>query len=112
MFIELNKYNAKGMTDEELEFAKKSLRSGDALRYETPGQKANFLSVLLNRNLPKDYIDQQNKLLQSLTKEELNQLAKELLPVDKMVIVVVGDKEKIGENLIKLGYKVIDYKVK
>lgn len=112
MFIELNKYNAKGMTDEELEFAKKSLRSGDALRYETPGQKANFLSVLLNRNLPKDYIDQQNKLLQSLTKEELNQLAKELLPVDKMVIVVVGDKEKIGENLVKLGYKVIDYKVK
>ncbi len=112
IFSEMKKYVAEGMTAEELEFAKKSLRSGDALRYETPGQKANFLSVIATRNLPKDYIDQQNKLLQTLTQEELNKLAQELLPMDKMVIVIVGDKEKIGENLIKLGYKVNDYKIK
>ncbi len=111
IFFELNKYRSSGMTDEELEFAKKSLRSGDALRYETPFQKASFLSVIAERNLPKDYIDQQNKVLASLTKAELNQLANELLPTDKMVIVVVGDKEKIGEALSKLGYKVVDYKV-
>jgi hypothetical protein len=28
-----------------------------------------------------------------------------------MIIVVVGDKEKIGPALSKLGYKVVDYKV-
>lgn len=111
IFLELNKYRNQGMTDEELEFAKKSLRSGDALRYETPFQKANFLSTIADKNLPIDYIDQQNKLLNTLTKDELNTLAKELLPVEKMVIVIVGDKEKIGENLNKLGYKVVDYKV-
>lgn len=111
IFYELNKYRSSGMTDEELDFAKKSLRSGDALRYETPFQKASFLSVIAERNLPKDYIDQQNKVLASLTKAELNQLANELLPTDKMVIVVVGDKEKIGDALSKLGYKVVDYKV-
>ena len=111
IFYELNKYRSSGMTDDELDFAKKSLRSGDALRYETPFQKASFLSVIAERNLPKDYIDQQNKVLASLTKAELNQLANELLPTDKMVIVVVGDKEKIGEALSKLGYKVVDYKV-
>lgn len=111
IFYELNKYRSSGMSDDELDFAKKSLRSGDALRYETPFQKASFLSVIAERNLPKDYIDQQNKVLASLTKAELNQLANELLPTDKMVIVVVGDKEKIGEALSKLGYKVVDYKV-
>lgn len=111
MFFEMNKYRQSGMTDEELDFAKKSLRSGDALRYETPFQKASFLGNIADRNLPKDYIEQQNKLLSTLTKEELNKMANELLPTDKMVIVVVGDKEKIGAQLNKLGYKVVDYKL-
>lgn len=111
MFFEMNKYRQSGMTDEELDFAKKSLRSGDALRYETPFQKASFLGNIADRNLPKDYIEQQNKLLSTLTKEELNKMANELLPTDKMVIVVVGDKEKIGAQLSKLGYKVVDFKL-
>lgn len=111
MFFEMNKYRQSGMTAEELDFAKKSLRSGDALRYETPFQKASFLSNIADRNLPKDYIEQQNKLLSTLTREELNKMANELLPTDKMVIVVVGDKEKIGAQLTKLGYKVVDYKL-
>ena len=111
IFYELNKYRSSGITDDELEFAKKSLRSGDALRYETPFQKASFLSIIAERSLPKDYIDQQNNLLSTLSKEEINKMANELLPTDKMIIVVVGDKEKIAEPLMKLGYKVIDYKV-
>lgn len=111
MFFEMNKYRSSGMTDEELDFAKKSLRSGEAIRYESPFQKANFLGTIAERNLPKDYIEQQNKVLATLTKEDLNKMANELLPTDKMVIVVVGDKEKIGEQLGKLGYKVVDYKM-
>jgi hypothetical protein len=34
-----------------------------------------------------------------------------LLPADKLVVVIVGDKEVIGKPLEKLGYKVIDYKL-
>ncbi len=111
IFIELENFRTNGMTNDELTFAKNSLRSGDALRYETQFQKASFLSLLAERGLPRDYINQQNNILANLTKEELNALAKELLPLEKMVIVVVGDKEKIGESLNKLGYKVVDYKV-
>ncbi|MCU0423293.1 MAG: insulinase family protein [Bacteroidia bacterium] len=111
IFKELKKYSKEGMSQEEFEFTQKALRSGDALRYETPGQKARLLSTIATRNLPKDYIEQQNKILSSLTREELNQLASEMLDVDKMVIVVVGDKEKIIEQLKKLGYKINDYKL-
>lgn len=111
IFFELNKYRTGGVTDEELQFAKQSIRSGDALRYETPFQKASFMERIIEYNLPKDYIEQQNAVLKSITKEEVNKLANELLPTDKMVIVVVGDKEKIGPALGKLGYKVVDYKV-
>jgi len=111
IFKEINNYRNNGITDEELEFSKKSLRSGEALRYETPGQKARLLSTIATKNLPMDYIEQQNKVISSLTKEEINQLAKEMLDTEKMVIVVVGDKEKIIDQLKKLGYKVVDYKL-
>jgi zinc protease len=89
---------------------KNSITQSDALRYETAFQKAGFLNRLIEYNLPKDYIKQQNDILNSLSKEELNRLAKEVLQSDKMTILVVGDKDKIKANLEKLGYKIVDYK--
>jgi zinc protease len=111
IFYELNKYRNEGIKDDELAFAKKSLSQSDALQYENPFQKAQFLSLIANYNLPKNYQEEQNKILQSLTKEEINALAKELLPTDKMIIVIVGDKEKIQGPLQKLGYKIVDMKM-
>ncbi len=108
---ELMKYRESGITMEELAYAKKSLSQGDALRYETPFAKAGFINQLAYYDLPADYIDQQNKVLNSLTKEEIDALAKELLPIEKMIIVVVGDKDKIQGNLEKLGYKIVDFKL-
>ena len=108
---ELVKYRDSGITMDELAYAKKSLSQGDALRYESPLDKAGFINQLAYYDLPADYIDQQNKVLQSLTKDEIDALAKELLPVDKMIIVVVGDKDKIQAPLEKLGYKVVEFKL-
>lgn len=108
---ELKKYRETGITDDELTYTKKSMSGSDALRYEGMFQKAGFLSQIITYNLPTDYIDQQNRLLQTITKDEVNSLAKELLPYDKMVIVVVGDKDLIGKSLEKLGYKINEYKL-
>jgi len=110
IMMEVNKYAESGITDEELKFMKNSITQSDALRYETTFQKAGFLNRLVEYDLPKDYIKQQNDILNALTKEEINQLAKEILQSDKMVILVVGDKDKIKTNLEKLGYKLVDYK--
>jgi len=60
--------------------------------------------------LPKDFIKQQNDILNNLSKEELNKLAKEVLDTNKMTILVVGDKDKIKARLEALGYKIVDYK--
>jgi zinc protease len=111
VMFELKKYHDSGITEDELNFTKKSLSQGDALQYETTYQKAGFLNQIVNYNLPVDYIDQQNKVLQNLTKIEIDAMAKELLPIDKMVIVIVGDKDLIKPSLEKLGYKIIDYKL-
>lgn len=124
IFSELNKYRETGITSEELAYTKKALSQGDALRYETPYDKASFLGQIAKYDLPTDYISQQNNVLQAITKAEIDALAKEMLPVDKMVIVVVGDKDKIIKSLEKLelnyqpgyksptgGIKIVDYKL-
>lgn len=111
IITEVKNYRETGITDEELSFTKKSLLLGDALKFESTYQKAGFLNQIVNYGLPSDYIDQQNKLLQTISKDEINSLAKDLLPIDKMVIVIVGDKDLIGKSLEKLGYKVVEYKL-
>jgi zinc protease len=110
IMYEVNNYRDNGITDDELNFMKNSITQSDALRYETNGQKASFLNRLLEYDLPKDYIRQQNATIKSLTKEEINAIAKEVLQPDKMIILIVGDKEKVKAPIEKLGYKIQDYK--
>ncbi|MCB0395692.1 MAG: insulinase family protein [Flavobacteriales bacterium] len=101
---EFKKYRESGITDEELEFTKNSLLQSDARRYETLYQKARFLSNILEYKLPADYTSQQAQILKGMTKDEINKLAKEHLPVDHMVIVIVGNKNRIKKDLEALGY--------
>ncbi len=110
IMYEVKNYRENGITDEELQFMKNSITQSDALRYESNFQKASFLNRLVELDLPKDYIAQQNATVKSLTKEEINALAKEVLKLEQMTILIVGDKEKIKAPLEKAGYKIVDYK--
>ncbi len=105
---EIKGYVENGITAKELEFTKSSIGQNDALRYETPNQKAVFMQQILNYNLDKTFVNKQNEVLKSLTKEEINTLAKKHLPYDKMIILVVGDKDKIYDKISKLGYEVVE----
>ncbi len=105
---EITNYGKSGITQEELDFVKSSLGQSDALRYETPFQKAIFLSRIVEYNLPRDYIDQQAKILKGITKAEIDAVAKKTLPVNNMVITVVGDKKLVKPGLERLGYEVIE----
>ena len=80
----------------------------EALRYETPNQKAAFLKRLLDYNLDKDYTKTQNTILNGMTKAEIDALAKKNLPYTKFNIVVVGDKAKVFNGLSRLGYEIIE----
>ncbi len=105
---EIKKYADKGITNEELVYTKNSLGLTEALNYETPWQKAGFIKRILDYNLDKSYIDKQNEVLKSITKQEIDLIAKKQLPYNNMVIVVVGDKSKIFDGLAKIGYEVIE----
>ena len=109
---EINGYLAEGITEEELEFTKNSITLSEALKYETPFQKLNFLSRIAEYDLPKDYTAQQANIIKGLSVADINAIAKSSLKPDNMVILVVGHAYKVREGLQKLGYgKVIEMSV-
>lgn len=99
---EFKKYEASGITDEELEFTKNSLLNQEALRYEAPEQKLAFLSGMARFNLEKDYPTKQNQILKSITKDEVNQQIKKYFNSNNLTTVVVGDKWIIESQIEKL----------
>ena len=107
-FKELEKYTNSGITDEELSFTKNALAQSDALKYESPIQKLYFMKRVLDYNLSKDFVAKQTDLLNKISKQDVNVLAKKYLPYTKMLIVVVGDKASNLEKLKKLPYTVIE----
>ena len=105
---EITNYGKSGITDQELSFVKSSLGQSDALRYETSLQKAYFLGRIIEYNLPRNYVEQQSEILRKITKAEIDAIAKKELPVNNMIITVVGDKKLVEPGLKKLGYELIE----
>ena len=98
---------SNGITDEELTFLQNSIGQSDALKYETGQQKAIFLSRLLEYVLAPTFVDEQSQILKKLTKEDVQASAKKNLPIDKMYIVVVGDRKQLPA-VQALGYEVVE----
>lgn len=108
IMTELKKYADNGITDEEIEFTRNAMAQSDALKYESPFQKLAFIKRILEYNLDKSYVAKQAEIIKTIPKNEINRLAKEYLPYDKMIILVVGDKASNFEKLSKLGYEMIE----
>jgi len=98
---EFKRYEAEGLNDAELTFTKNSLLNQEALRYESPMQKAGFLSGIVRYNLEKNYTVKQNEILKNITKDEVNQQVKKYFDSNKMTTLVVGDKFMIDGQLEK-----------
>jgi zinc protease len=105
---EVKEYTANGIKQDEIEFMRKSIGQADARSYETGQQKAAFISRLLEYNLTPDYITKQSQILNSITKKDIDAISKKYIDVNKMNILVVGDKAKILPGLQKLGYEIVE----
>jgi zinc protease len=105
---EIQTYAESGISEPELTFTRKSIGQRDARSFETPGQKLRFLSQILVYDLEDDFVDEQNQILAAIGQEELNDLAREHLTMDDMIIVVVGDKATILPELRELGYEIVE----
>ena len=108
---EIKNYAATGITEEELAFMKMAIGQRDALAYETGAQKAGFVGRILQYDLPANFVTTQSNILKNMKKAELDALAKKWLDVNKMNILLVGDKAKILPGLQKMGYEIVELDV-
>jgi zinc protease len=105
---EIKQYAATGVKPEEISFMQKSIGQSDARNYETGIQKASFVGRILEYNLPADFVSKQAQVRNNITKSELDAVAKKYFDVNKMNIVLVGDKKKILPGLQRLGYEIVE----
>jgi zinc protease len=105
---ELKDYVTNGPSNQEVDFMKNAVGQRDALAYETGIQKAAFIRRILDYNLPSDYVAQQNKILKSMTANQMKSMAQKYLKPEKMNILLVADKQRVIDKVKKLGYEVVE----
>ena len=108
---EINRYRTEGVTEEEIAFMRNAFTLSDALEFETPTSKARFLRQLLSYGLDKGYREEQLAIINNIDKKTMDTLAKQYLNLDKMQIIVVGDKAKILPQLNALSLPIIEVSV-
>jgi len=89
-------------TDKELNDSKTYFAGSFVRNRETPQQVASDLWLIESQRLGADYLDNLLETIADTTKDDCLGLAKRTLDPDKLVIVVVGDAEKIKEDLEKI----------
>ncbi len=105
---EITGYRDQGITPEELRFTQDAIGQSEALDYETPGQKARLLEQIISYDLDSSFVREQQRILNDMSVEQINALARRHLPVEEMIILVVGDKSLVGESLEALGYPIVE----
>jgi zinc protease len=108
---EITAYAEQGITDAELAFMRSAVAQRDALAYETNQQKLGFLATLEKYQADKDYTVQQQHIINTISKAEINGLARNYLPLDQLNILVVGDRATVWPQLAALGYPLIELTV-
>ena len=108
---EIDGYYQNGITEKELAFTKSAIGQRDARAYETPRQKLGFISRMVNYDLDPSFVDEQSAILQNFTKAESDALSTKHLNVEDMIMIVVGDKDEVMNDVKALGYPVIELDV-
>jgi len=107
-FFEISQFYQSGITEEELQFTKNAIGQRDARSYETPRQKLGFLSTMMTYDLDPSFSDQQNDILQGMSKSEIDALAAKHLNIEDMIMVIVGDKEVVFDEVKALGFPIVE----
>ena len=97
-----------GVTEQELEFTKNAMLQAMERSFESTRALARHLDQIGKYHYADDYVLERREQLQSITQDELTQLAREFVKPDRMAILVVGDRETILEGLEALPYDLVE----
>lgn len=88
----LNDYIKSGPSKKELDAAKKHITGGFPLRLDNSGKIASYLAMIGFYNLPITYLDDFNKKIEAVTRDQIHDAFKRRVNPDRMITVVVGGK--------------------
>ncbi len=86
-----------GVTEAELEAAKRYLTGAYPLRFDGYGNIADMLLGLQVAGLGLDYVNIRNDLVEAVTTEDIARVARRLLVPERLTFVVVGRPEGVDE---------------
>lgn len=91
----------KGVSEKELRDAKDYLIGSFPLKFTTNSKIASYLTYMEIYNLGLDYLDRFPKIIEALTVDDVNKAARKLLDPENYLLVVVGNRGKIGKIDLK-----------
>ena len=98
IFKEIRRITTEPVSEKELADAKAYLTGSFPLRMDTSAKIAGILTSIEIYHLGLDYPERYPKIINALTREDILRVAKKYLHPDRMVIVVLGNQEKIKLN--------------
>ena len=107
---ELTLAKDQGLNEDEVSFMRQAISQNEALSFETPSQKSGFLRQILQFNLPRNYGQQQTTIIDTISIEDLNSIAKKEL-AKPMQWIIVGDGQLVKEQLKALNLDVEELKL-
>ena len=94
---EIERIRHEPVSEQELNDAKDYLTGSFPLRLDTNRKVANFLAQVEFFQLGLDYPDRYGDFIRKVTREDVLRAAKRYLQPEKLITVVVGNQNKIGE---------------
>ncbi len=100
MLGELKRIQEAPVTDQELAMAKGALVNGFPARFSRPAAVADLLMAAHFNGLPEDRLTRYRARVQAVTQGDILRVARKYLPLDKLVIQIVGnwDVMEMGDS--------------
>lgn len=100
---EFTAIRSNSVSEQELRNAKRYLIGSFPVKNETAASSASLELQKQMHNLPEDYWNNYLKIIDRVSKHDVNTIADKYLNVDNMPIVLVGDAKKIKKQIAKFG---------
>jgi zinc protease len=95
---EIRRIREEPVSEQELSDAKDYLIGSFPLRFDTNRKVASFLAQVEYFQLGLDYPDRYGDLIRKVDRAEVQRVAKQYLYPDKLITVIVGNQQKLGEK--------------
>jgi zinc protease len=93
---EMERIQKQLVSEKELEEAKKYLIGSFAMRFDTQGKLAAFLTQVEYYGLGLDYPEKYPSLIRSVTREDVLRVAKKYLHPERYVLIIVANLKEAG----------------